>query len=67
MTGKRDNESVRLWEESTVQNSTPFDQSFCRSSLSRVIGKRDFRGVPKADQDTFREALLAQATLATEG
>lgn len=44
-----------------MQNSTPFDQSFCRSSLSRVIGKRDFRGVPKADQDTFREALLAQA------
>lgn len=38
-----------------------FDQSFCRTTLSQVLWKRDFRGVPKAGQDTFREALLAQA------
>lgn len=41
--------------------TTPFDQSFCRTTLSQVIRKRDFRGVPKAGQDAFREALLAQA------
>lgn len=41
--------------------TTPFDQSFCRTTLSQVIWRRDFRGVPKAGQDAFREALLAQA------
>lgn len=41
--------------------STPFDQSFCRTTLSQVLCKRDFRRVPKHGQDMFREALLAQA------
>lgn len=38
-----------------------FDQSFCRTTLSQVFWKRDFRGVPKAGQDAFREVILAQA------
>lgn len=38
-----------------------FDQSFCRTTLSQVVWKRDFRGVPKAEQGAFREALLTQA------
>ena len=41
--------------------SKQFDQSFCRTTLSQVVWKRDFRGVPKAGQDAFREAVLAQA------
>ncbi len=41
--------------------TAPFDQSFCRTTLSQVIWKRDFQGVPKAAQDAHREALLAKA------
>lgn len=41
--------------------TTTFDQSFCRSTLSQVIWKRDFRGIPAGQHDAFRETLLAQA------
>jgi hypothetical protein len=44
-----------------VRYTTSFDQSFCRTTLSQVIWKRDFRGMPKAGQDAYREALLDQA------
>lgn len=44
-----------------MRYTTSFDQSFCRTTLSHVIWKRDFRGIPKAGQDAYREALLAQA------
>jgi Reverse transcriptase (RNA-dependent DNA polymerase) len=44
-----------------VSYTKHFDQSFCRTTLSQVVWKRDFRGVPKAGQDAFREAVVAQA------
>jgi hypothetical protein len=44
-----------------VRYTTSCDQSFCRTTLSQVVWKRDFRGIPKAGQDAFREALLTQA------
>lgn len=47
---------------------TSFDQSFCKNSLERVLWKRDFRGVPKANQKAFRESLVSQALVsATNG
>jgi hypothetical protein len=44
-----------------VSYTKQFDQSFCRTTLAQVVWKRDFRGVPKAGQEAFREAVLAQA------
>jgi len=41
-----------------------YDQSFCHRSLDKEIRKSDFRRIPKSDQNTFRETLLAEAVAA---
>jgi len=46
-----------------MRRTSPFDQAFCIKTLERTLRKRDFLGVPSADQAIRREQLLKQALL----
>jgi len=48
-------------------SSVTFDQSFCRRTLERVVWRRDFQHVAKAEQNAFRETLLANALQSATG
>lgn len=38
-----------------------YDQSFCKKTLELVLQKRDFKGIPAATQNLYREDLLTEA------